>query len=135
MDASAQTRTGSDTTPSLLVRLVEQLMALVRTESALARAEFAEKFRRLAAAGMSLAVAIAFLIAGMVVLLQACVMLVASFGVDPLWATAIVAAAALALGFILLATALSSLRNLDPTPTRALRQVREDAALAKEHAR
>jgi hypothetical protein len=125
----------ADRGPTLIVRLLQQLMTLLSKEAELARAEMSEKFRKLAAAGASVAIALAFLIGGIVALTQACVMLLVEAGLTPFWATVIVAAVELGLGFILLASALSAVRNMDVAPTRAIRQVREDATLAKEQTR
>jgi hypothetical protein len=103
---------------------------LVETELTLARAEFNEKLQGLRSV-LVLAIAGAVLLVGAVfLLLQAAVVALVEAGVQPHWATLLVAGACAAIGGGLV---YGAKERLDVTPTRTLDELSRDAAVAKEH--
>lgn len=135
-DERVYTRTGrSDygrSIPGILSDLIAQFTTLLRQESELARTEMSEKIGS-AVTGlvMTVAAAIVLLPALMVLLMAGAFGL--SEGLDwPLWMSFLVAGgAALIVGLILVAIGASRLKPSAFKPNKTIKQLQEDAAMAK----
>lgn len=121
--------------PHLLSRLVDQVTTLAQQEARLARSEVGDAVARIAASAMTITIAAALLIAGLVVLLQAAVLGLQLYGVTPIWSAVIVGGVVLAVGAIMLSSAIAALKRTDIVPRRTVGQMQQDVAVAKEQAR
>jgi O-antigen/teichoic acid export membrane protein len=102
---------------------------LVETEIALARAEFSEK---LAAVKTSLPLIVGgaiFLVAALFLVLQTIVHALEAAGMQPHWATLLVAAGSAALGAGLF---YAGKERFDPVPKRTLKELSRDSAVVQE---
>jgi len=104
---------------------------LMKSEINLAKAEIAEKLAAKAMAGVWMAVAGVVALIGVMVLVEAAVFAIASYGIALHWSCLIVAAVLLIVSCILF---LVGKRNAEETlvPTRSVRQLQRDLATAKE---
>lgn len=119
----------------LLSTLVDQVTTLAQQEARLARAEVNDTIARIAASAMTIAIATALLIAGLVVLLQAAVIALEMYGVSEIWSVLIVGMAVIVIGALMLSSAIAAIKKTDVVPRRTIGQVQQDVAVAKEQAR
>lgn len=119
----------------LVSTLVDQVTTLAQQEARLARSEVGDAVARIAAGAMTIAIATALLIAGLVTLLEAAVLALQMYGVSPIWSVVIVGVAVIAVGAVMLASAVSAIKKTDVVPRRTVGQMQQDVAVAKEHAR
>ena len=120
---------------AIFVDLVNQLTALVRKESQLARAEMSEKIVEL---GMALGLVVGgavLLIPALVILLQAAVAGLAAAGLAVGWASLIVGGVALVIGLALLAIGINRLKAGQLVPSKTIEQLQRDAAVATQQMR
>lgn len=112
--------------------LLDEARALFRSELRLAQAEMGEKAARMKNGVVMAAIGGAFLIAALVLLLEAAVGGLLAAGLS-LWASSlIIGAAVLVIGAILLSVGISRFKARNLVPTRTARQLSRDADLAHE---
>jgi Putative Actinobacterial Holin-X, holin superfamily III len=118
--------------PGILTDLLTQFTTLLRQESELARTELSEKVSQ-AVMGIALAVGAAILLLPALVILLMAGMFGLSEGADwPMWLSAlVVGGAALIIGLILVAVGVSRLKPRALMPDKTIKQLQEDAAMAK----
>jgi uncharacterized membrane protein YqjE len=117
--------------PRALSDVVSDLADLFQKELRLARTELSEKLSNKLRAGIWMSASAAFGAAAALLILQALVFAVASYGIAMHWACLIVAAALAALGGFAFAMGRADAVE-DLTPTRTIHQVKQDFATAKE---
>lgn len=117
--------------PQLLSALTTDLATLVRKEGELVRAEVSEKLHHTARAGGEIAAGGVFLLAALMVLLQALILALSKV-MDPLWASIIVGVAVGAGGYLLVKTGMKMMQPANMRPERTVRQLGKDAQLVKE---
>ena len=115
--------------------LLTQLTALLRNEREIAQAEINEKIDQLARGLAMIAIGAVLMIPALVVLLGAAVTAIVHAGLEPYWAALIVGGVALLVGLGLLSAGRGSLALKRLAPTRTLRGLRKDAAIATHHLR
>ena len=136
MDALDSTNTQRRSLIGLFSDLWRESATLIRKEAELAKAEISEKVTAVGTGIGSLAVGGAVLFAGFLLVLFAGV---AGLGqilpaeLAPWLSPLIVGAAALLVGWILLAAGREKLKTENLKPSRIARSVRRDAELVKEH--
>jgi uncharacterized membrane protein YqjE len=117
--------------PRALSDVVSDLADLFQKEIRLARTELSEKLSNKLRAGIWMSAAAAFGAGAALLILQALVFAIASYGIALHWACLIVAAALAALGgFAFTMGRADAVEDL--TPTRTIHQVKQDFATAKE---
>jgi hypothetical protein len=117
--------------PRALSDVVGDLADLFQKEMRLARAELADKLSSKVQAGIWMSAAGVFaLIAGLLVI-QAIVFGIASFGIPLHWSCLIVAAVMAAAGALAYYKGRAEAQE-ELTPTRTIRQIKEDATTVKE---
>ncbi|MGH8199413.1 MAG: phage holin family protein [Steroidobacteraceae bacterium] len=115
----------SQSAMGLLRRLTDELTTLLRQELALAAAEVARSMRLLLAAAASLAVGVAVLFAGILAMLAAAVLGLATV-LHPWLAALVIGAGVAVIGTVLVSVAV---RSLDPSvlkPARTTESLRKD---------
>lgn len=120
------------TIPEIIADLIREFTSLFRSEIRLARAEVSDKIALL---GMALALMVAgavFVMAALVLLLQAGVAVLVDQGFAPATAILIVAGSAVVLGLLLIWAGISRLRVRNLAPTRTVEQLQRDAAIARD---
>ena len=117
--------------PRALSDVVSDVADLFQKELRLARTELSEKLSNKLRAGIWMSASAAFGAAAALLILQALVFAIASYGIAMHWACLIVAAALAALGGLAFAMGRADAVE-DPTPTRTIHQVKQDFATAKE---
>jgi hypothetical protein len=117
--------------PRALSDVVGDLADLFQKELQLARTELSEKLSSKFRAGIWMAASAAFAAGTFLLILQALVFAIASYGIAMHWACLIVAAALAALGGFAFAMGRADAVE-DLTPTRTIHQVKQDFATAKE---
>ena len=117
--------------PRALSDVVSDLADLFQKELRLARTELSEKLSNKLRAGIWMAASAAFGAAAALLILQALVFAIASYGIAMHWACLIVAAALAALGGFAFAMGRADAVE-DLTPIRTIHQVKQDFATAKE---
>lgn len=109
---------------------------LIQTEIRLARAELGEKadaFKTTLVSGLiMLLVGMVFLIGAVILVLQAVVAALIQSGVNPALAILVVAGGSALGGIVLMLAAKKTLGAVDPTPTRTIDSLKNDARMAKE---
>jgi uncharacterized membrane protein YqjE len=120
--------------PQLLSAFTHDFTTLIRKESELVRAEFAEKLKQLARGGSELAGGAILLNAALLVLLQALVLGLSKL-MDPAWAAVLVGVVVAIVGVVLLRAGMKASRPSSLTPERTTRQLEKDAQLVKEQVR
>ncbi|WP_395672666.1 phage holin family protein [Phenylobacterium sp.] len=123
-------REGTRSIADLLSALTGDVATLVRKESELVRTEVGEKLGHAGKAGGKLAVGGSLLLGAFLVLLQAAVILLSKV-MDPFWASVIVGVAAGVGGLLLVKAAVAMLKPENLMPTRAGRQIKQDAELVR----
>lgn len=117
--------------PDILTDLVKEFTALFQSEIRLARAEVSDK---IALVGVALALMVTgavFIMAALVLVLQAAVAVLIDQGFTPPAAILIVAGSAVVLGLVLLWAGYSQLRARNLAPKRTVEQLQRDAAVAR----
>jgi hypothetical protein len=117
--------------PRVLADVVGDLADLVQKEMRLAKAEISEKVAAKFRAGLWLSVAAALGLVAVLLVIQGIVFGIATFGIPLHWSCVIVAAVLAVAGAAAYAKASADARE-DLTPTRTIRQVKQDIATAKE---
>ena len=117
--------------PRALSDVVSDLADLFQKELRLARTELSEKLSNKLRAGIWMSASAAFGAAAALLILQALVFAIASYGIAMHWACLIVAAALAALGGFAFAMGRADAVE-DLTPIRTIHQVKQDFATAKE---
>jgi uncharacterized membrane protein YqjE len=117
---------------SALSDVAEDLADLLQKEVKLAKAEFSEKLTTKLRAGLWLSVTAALAIFAALVLIEAAIFAIASYGLALHWSSLIVAAALMVASAGAYAISRADVRA-SVTPTRTLHQVRQDVAAAKEN--
>ena len=117
--------------PRALSDVVGDLADLFQKEIRLARTELSEKLSNKLRAGIWISAAAAFGVGAALLVLQALVFAIASYGIALHWACLIVAAALAALGGFAFAMGRADAAEA-LTPTRTIHQVKQDFATAKE---
>jgi xanthine/uracil permease len=117
--------------PQLIGDFTSDFTTLLRKESQLVRAEFSEKVHQLIRGGAEAAGGAICLLAALLILLQALVLLLSKV-MDPALASALVGAAVAVLGVVLLKAGAKAMSAENLKPDKTLRQVGQDAQLAKE---
>ncbi|TAJ92837.1 MAG: phage holin family protein [Reyranella sp.] len=109
---------------------------LIQTEIRLARVELGEKAEALKTSVVSglamMLVGTAFLIAAVILVLQAVVAALIESGVAPALAILIVAGGSALGGIVVLLAGKKTIGAVDPTPTRTITSLQNDARMAKE---
>lgn len=118
--------------PDLFSSLVNEATTLFRQEFRLARTEASEKAGLLTGAVLMLGAAAVIVIPALVLVFEAIAYFVLLTGLTIAWATLAVGLFFLLVGFILLMIGIGRLRASNLKPQRTIRQVQQDAALAKE---
>jgi Putative Actinobacterial Holin-X, holin superfamily III len=118
--------------PSALADVVADVADLFQKELRLARTEFSAKLSTKFRAGIWISVAAAFAVIAGLLIVQALVFGIAAFGIAMHWSCLIVAAAMAAAAALAYAKGRADLRE-ELTPSRAIHQVKQDIATAKEH--
>lgn len=114
--------------------VVNQVTALLRKESQLARTEMSEKIGQ-AGVGVGLVVGGAvFLIPALVILLQAAVAALVKAIAEP-WASLIVGGAAFLLGLLIAVIGMSRLSARNLAPNRTIQQIQRDVTVARQQVR
>ena len=118
--------------PNAFSRVITDLADLMQKEMRLARAELSEKLSITIRAGVWMSVATVFAILAALVVVQACVLgLSAATGIALHWSSLIVAALLAAAGGVAFAKGKADVPE-QLAPDRALHQVKQDLAVAKE---
>lgn len=109
---------------------------LIQTEIRLARVELGEKAEALKTSIVSglamMLVGTVFLIAAVILVLQAVVAALIESGVAPAFAILIVAGGSALGGIVVLLAGKKTIGAVDPTPTRTITSLQNDARMAKE---
>jgi uncharacterized membrane protein YqjE len=109
---------------------------LIQTEIRLARAELGEKAENLKTTFVSglamMMVGMIFLIGAVILVLQSVVAALIQSGVNPALAILVVAGGSALGGIVLMMAGKKTLGSVDPTPTRTINSLKNDARMAKE---
>lgn len=110
---------------------------LIQTEIRLARVELGEKAEALRTSLVSgivmMLVGTVFIIGALILVLQALVAALIESGVNPALAILIVAGGSALGGIVVLLAGKKTIGAVDPTPTRTIASLRNDARMAKEN--
>ena len=117
--------------PRALSDVLADLADLFQKEMRLAKAELSEKLSIKAWAGVWMAAAAFFALLAVILIVQAAVFAVASFGFAMHWSCLIVAAVLAAVGAAAFAKGRADAAE-DFMPNRTIHQVKQDIAIAKE---
>ena len=117
--------------PRALSDVVADLADLFQKELRLAKAELSEKLSIKAWAGVWMAAAAFFALLAVILVVQAAVFAVATFGFAMHWSCLIVATVLAAVGAAAFAKGRADAAE-DLTPNRTIHQVKQDVAIAKE---
>ena len=117
--------------PRALSDVVADLADLFQKELQLAKAELSEKLSIKAWAGVWMAAAAFFALFAVILVVQAAVFAVATFGFAMHWSCLIVATVLAAVGAAAFAKGRADAAE-DLTPNRTIHQVKQDIAIAKE---
>lgn len=120
--------------PQLLSAFTTDFTTLIRKESELVRAEFAEKLKQLARGGGEIAGGAILLNVALLILLQALVLGLSKL-MDPVFAALLVGVVVAVVGVIMLRAGVKAAELSNLTPERTARQLEKDAQLVKEQAR
>lgn len=112
--------------------IMSEAIDLARGEIALARTEASEKMSIVVAALVGAVLGTALIMAALVILMQAVVVAIASYGVHPGWAAAIVGGVSALIGVVLLMSAKSKLQAKNFAPDKTLNQLRKDRETIQE---
>ena len=122
------------TDPRSITELIPQLgtevVRLMKSEADLLRAELNDRVENFQTAISSMAAGAVFLIAALVILLQALVVALTNMGMDAGWASLIIGAIAAAIGAWLVMH--GSSESMSMTPRRSISEIRKTAEMVKE---
>jgi hypothetical protein len=118
--------------PRALANVVGDLADLLQKEIHLAKAELTEKFSARLRAGVWIGAAAGLGAVALLLIIQGIVFGIASFGIPLHWSCLIVAAVLAAAAAAAYARG-SAEASAELTPTRTIRQVKQDIATAREH--
>lgn len=119
----------------LFAELSRETSTLVRNEVALAKTELTEKASRVGRDAAMVALGGALAHAGLLAIVAAFVLLLASFGLTP-WLAAVIAGIAIAgIGYMIAQKGMTALKNEDVTPKQTMDSVKETAQWAKNQTR
>ena len=119
------------TLPRMLSTVVGDLADLVQKELQLARTEIVDKLSTKLQASVWMAIAGVFGLITLLLLIQAAVFAIASFGIELHWSCLIVAVAVAILATIAFLKGRSDAQE-EITPTRTINQIKQDISTAKE---
>jgi protein-S-isoprenylcysteine O-methyltransferase Ste14 len=117
---------------TVMTDLLDETRALFRSELRLAQAELGEKAARMKSGIVMAVIGAAFLIASLVLLLEAAVGGLMAAGLSLWLSSLIIGAAVLVIGAIALLLGMSRFKASNLVPTRTARQLSRDASLARE---
>jgi uncharacterized membrane protein YqjE len=117
--------------PHVLTEVVGDFADLIQKEVRLAKVEVSEKFAAKLRGGLWMGIAGGIAVIAALLVVEAVVFAIASYGIALHWATLIVAAALALVAAGAYAKARADARE-ELTPTRTLHQVRQDIRTAKE---
>ncbi len=120
--------------PQLLSAFTTDFTTLIRKESELVRAEFAEKLKQIARGGGEIAGGAILLNVALLILLQALVLGLSKV-MDPTFAALLVGVVVAIIGVVMLRAGVKTAEPSNLTPERTARQLEKDAQLVKEQAR
>lgn len=120
--------------PQLLSAFTNDFTTLIRKESELVRAEFAQKLKQLARGGGEIAGGAILLNVALLILLQALVLGLSKL-MDPTFAALLVGVVVAIVGVVMLRAGVKAAEPSNLTPERTARQLEKDAQLVKEQAR
>jgi len=121
--------------PEVFTDLLGQITMLLRKEGQLARAEISENIGRAAAGLMLIVGGAVLLIPALVILMQAAVTALMSYGWAAHWSSLIVGGSVLVLGLILLLVGMNRVKAGSMMPNKTIHQLQQDASVAKEQVR
>jgi predicted phage tail protein len=131
--AAPVARTADESLPELTRRLADDFKLLARQEAELAKRELTEKLSQAARQAVQLALGAGALLFGLLVLLAAGVLALAT--IMPAWAAALLIGGALSLlGIVLVLSGKTKLSRIDLKPQQAVESVRQDVAALKKAA-
>jgi predicted phage tail protein len=126
-------RPPDDSLPELIRRFSDDFKLLARQEAALAKRELTEKLSQAARQALQLALGAGALFLGLLVLLAAAVLALAT--IMPAWAAALLIGGSLSLlGVVLVLSGKTKLSRMDLEPQQAVEGVRQDVAAIKKAA-
>lgn len=132
---AGEDRTDSRPVSGLLSDLVQQMTSLFRTEISLLKVETKDNFRAMAAALITVVIGAAFVLAALIVLVQAVVAGLVSAGLS-VWAASLIVGLVLAVvGGVMVKKGADNLSPVELTPDRTVRQMEKDVNLVKETAK
>lgn len=111
------------------------MTSLFRTEISLLKAETRDNFRTLAAALVTVIIGGAFVVGGLMALVQFAIAALVSAGLSVWAASLIVGLALLVIGGVMVKKGADNLSPAQLTPDRTVRQMEKDANLVKETAK
>ena len=117
----------------LLTDIVNEVTGLMQTELRLVRVELNEKIGKLASGGVMIGAGAVCLIAGLAIAFLALVEWLVVVGLPREAALTLVAIAALAIGALIAARGVQSIKSAELVPERSLHRVRQDLNIIKEH--
>ncbi len=128
-------RTDPRPVSGLLTDLVHQMTSLFRTEISLLKSETKDNFRAIGAALITVVVGAAFVLAALIVLVQAVVAGLVSAGLSVWVASLIVGVVLAVVGGVMVKKGADNLSPAGMTPDRTVRQMEKDVNLVKETAK
>lgn len=120
---------------TLMSHVASDIAYLVQTEIRLAKVEISEKFAAVAAGAAFIGAGAAFLMAALVVVMFAIASWLEYAGLSTQWSLTIVGILGLAIGGVVAFTAINRMKAMQLAPERTIDQMKEDIAVAREHAR
>src|SRR5581483_1202308 len=121
--------------PNILADLLVQFTVLVRKEGELARTEMSEKVSSLGSGLVMVVIGAVLAMPALVILLQAAVAGLETTGLAPYWSALVIGGAVFIIGLIVLSVGVGRLNPKRLIPDKTIRQLQEDASVAKLQAR
>ena len=121
--------------PNILADLLVQFTVLVRKEGELARTEMSEKVSSLGSGLVMVVIGAVLAMPALVILLQAAVAGLETTGLAPYWSALAIGGAVFIIGLIVLSVGVGRLNPKRLVPGKTIRQLQEDASVAKLQAR
>jgi hypothetical protein len=116
----------------ILGQLIDRVTALIRNETALARAEIGENISHIGGNLFALLVGVAFVMPGVIILLEAIVAALTRAGMTEPWASLLVGGGTLLIGFICISVGINGLKALSLIPNKTIKQLQLDMAVVQE---
>ncbi|MFO0993847.1 MAG: phage holin family protein [Hyphomicrobiales bacterium] len=117
----------------LLTDIINEVTGLMQAELRLVRVELNEKIGKLASGGVMIGAGAVCLIAGLTIAFLALTEWLVVVGLPREAALTLVAMAALAIGALIAARGVQSIKSTELVPERSLHRVRQDLNIIKEH--